>query len=360
MKYAILSDIHANPEALRRVLEDARGVGVEKFVCLGDVVGYGPLPKEALALVRETDMTVLAGNHDDAVSGRLDPEAFIDLAGEAVSRHREALGRDDLDWLRGLPHTCEGDGFVASHGDFTEPSAFNYVDTADDARANFEAFDTPLAFVGHTHVPVLFLTGASGAVYRVEPQDFSLEEGKRYLVNPGSVGYPREANGRCLSSYVVYDSGVGTVEFRFLPFSVSSLLQRGRAVGRFRRLALLGGAIFAILAALAAIAFVALREPKVVRVGRTVVRRVSLPVRGGVRLSPNLRLARGSKAVDLRVLFLNADGSTNGLPETLTVKASSRRKFRAPEGAVAAEFSLLEAAPGQKPEVLAFNPAEAE
>ena len=139
MRYALVSDIHANVEALRRVLADATQNGVNRVVCLGDVVGYGPLPAETLSLVRKTAVVVLAGNHDDAVSGRGSAEAFNGLAADAVTRHREALSSDDLAWLRALPYTCELDGAVAAHGDLVDPPKFFDVDDAEGAAANFAA-----------------------------------------------------------------------------------------------------------------------------------------------------------------------------------------------------------------------------
>ena len=103
MKYAVISDIHANLQALDAVLADAEAQGAEKTVCLGDVVGYGPLPAETLRRVRAAAETVIAGNHDDAVSGRISADDFIDLAAEAVRRHRLALSETDIAWLRSLP-----------------------------------------------------------------------------------------------------------------------------------------------------------------------------------------------------------------------------------------------------------------
>ena len=141
MRYAIISDIHANESALRHVLEDAAAQGAETVVCLGDVVGYGPLPKETLALIRRTAAITLAGNHDDAVSGRQSANDFIDLAGDAVKRHREALDADALTWLRALPYDCRLEGVIAAHGDFTDPKAFNYIDDEASAEANFAATD---------------------------------------------------------------------------------------------------------------------------------------------------------------------------------------------------------------------------
>ena len=113
MKYAIISDIHANVTALECVFADARANGAEKIVCLGDVVGYGPLPAEAVALVRRECFIVLAGNHDDAVSGRGDSSTFIDLAKEAVERHRAALSDEDEEQTDAATQSCNQGTFKA-------------------------------------------------------------------------------------------------------------------------------------------------------------------------------------------------------------------------------------------------------
>ena len=158
MIFAILSDVHANEMALEAVLADAKGNGAERFICLGDVVGYGPEPEKAAALVREAAAVTLAGNHDDAVAGRLDPADFIDLAADAVARHREALSSGSLVWLKCLPYTFVEGRFACAHGDFTRPEAFNYVTDEEEAAANFAARTEQLLFVGHSHVPGIFLT----------------------------------------------------------------------------------------------------------------------------------------------------------------------------------------------------------
>ena len=145
MRYAIISDIHANESALRHVLADAAELDVDQVVCLGDVVGYGPLPKDALALVRKSCSIVLAGNHDDAVSRRRGADDFIDLAGDAVKRHRDTLGSSELGWLKNLPYACKLEGAIAAHGDFTNPPDFNYVDDEASATANFKTVDAQSA-----------------------------------------------------------------------------------------------------------------------------------------------------------------------------------------------------------------------
>ena len=168
MTYAIISDVHANEIALAAVLADARRHGVGRVICLGDVVGYGPEPARTIATIRRTAAVTLAGNHDDAVAGRLDASDFIDLAADAVARHREAISTGDLDWLKSLPYVFKGRSFACAHGDFTSPRAFKYVSDVSEAAANFAARAEQLLFVGHSHVPGIFLTGASGKVYSAE------------------------------------------------------------------------------------------------------------------------------------------------------------------------------------------------
>lgn len=248
MRYAIFSDVHANSSALQKVVRDARRCGAQEFVCLGDVVGYGPLPAEATAIVRSTACLTLLGNHDAAVAGLIDASAFIDIAGDAVSRHRAALSARDLAWLGANRPRASIEGAELAHGDFTAPGEFNYIDSEEAAKENFAATSAQIMFVGHTHVPEIFIVGASGTVHRLPPQDFEAEDGKRYIVNVGSVGYPRESNGACMSSYALYDTHDRSVRFRRLPFSVSSVMQRGREE-RPRRFPFATAAIAAIAAA---------------------------------------------------------------------------------------------------------------
>lgn len=362
MIYAIISDVHANAEALRAVLEDAARQGAEKVICLGDTVGYGPLPGAAVELVRGHCEVVLAGNHDDAVCGRMSAEGFIDLAGEAVGRHREELPAADLKWLKSLPYVYAGDGFIAAHGDFVDPEKFFYIDDEADARANFDKTDAQLMFVGHTHVPKLCLTGASGAVYVTDAQDFTLEEGKRYIVNPGSVGYPRERGGKCFSSYVIYDSTEKTVVFRYLPFSVSTVLQRGGRVGRGRLALWLGLGLLVLSAFAAALIVPVLRPDPIPRVViedenvRLLVDTVEINVEGSDKVAANLKLKRDSCPLQLSIVFKAADASKVG-EERLTVRLSSAKRFSVPVGAKLAVFSLWKNSPDDKPAVVSFKPA---
>ena len=365
MRYAIISDIHANESALRHVLEDAAAQGAETVVCLGDVVGYGPLPKETLALIRRAAPITLAGNHDDAVSGRQGADDFIDLAGDAVKRHREALDSDGLGWLRTLPYECRLEGAIAAHGDFTDPKAFNYIDDEASAEANFTDTDAQLMFVGHTHMPGFFLTGQSGKVYRLAPQDFSLEGGKRYIVNPGSVGYPRECDGTCYSTYVIYDSSERSILFRKIPFSVASVLQRG--ANPRRKLGLVVAAAVLALAAVASALIFYHEKPVEVKTVTVeveaeanpalVIARKSLTIPSAAKfVRANLQIDKPTGPVDLHVEFKSSTGVSLGTFDK-TVKASSKDRIKVPPQAISAHFTILRQTPAAQPKVLTFAPS---
>lgn len=354
--------MHANPAALEKVVSDARRCGAGAFVCLGDTVGYGPLPSEAVSAVRSIAQIVLAGNHDAAVSGMADASDFIDLAGEAASRHRRALSRDDLAWLRSLPTSANAADAAFAHGDLTDPAAFNYVDSEEAAAANFAATDAQIAFVGHTHVPEMFVVGASGTVHRLAPQDFVREDGKRYIVNVGSVGYPRESDGTCLSSYVLYDTDERAVRFRFLPFSVASVMQRGAAPSRRRATAVVIASL-AAAAAVAAAAFAMRRtaaQPESAPVAEQAeaarpVAEKAVGLEGGCRyVRPNLQI-EGS-AVQLDMAFHGDSGEVVAGGESLTVKRSCKRKFKVPPDARKAVFSVRRIREGDATRIAEFAP----
>ena len=370
MRYAVFSDVHANADALGLMLADAAREGVRSLVCLGDVVGYGPQPAEAVRMLRESGAQVVAGNHDDAVSGRGSAEGFISLAADAVERHSEALSLEDLKWLASLPYTVALDGgAIAAHGDIADPPAFNYIGSRAAAAANFAATSAPLVFVGHTHLPCLFLVGHSGTVYETPPQDFTLEDGKRYIVNVGSVGYPRESNGSCRSSYVIYDSVGRTVEFRFLPFSVAGVMQRGGAArdarpGRARK-AVLAAAFalaLAVLAAAAAFLFGGDARGRVEQAGPPFAEAAVRFSPGQSRLRANLFLERNSAPVLLCIRFRDSEGQE--IPGSLhctVVKKSQTRSLPLPPGAAAAVLEVREEAAERggsspAPKIVRFDP----
>lgn len=216
MRYAFISDVHANLIALQSVLNDISRLKIDKIICLGDTTGYGPQPAETLELIYQVAEVHLLGNHDAAVCGKLNPVIFSDSARKAVLKHREMISAQALQWLETLHLTLKAPDFQCAHGDFSKPGAFNYIISEADTLPSWSATHEQLLFVGHTHLAAIHVIGASGLPHYLPPCDFILEKGKRYIINPGTVGYPR--GGTFESTYCIYDSAEKSVVFRHLPF----------------------------------------------------------------------------------------------------------------------------------------------
>ena len=184
-------------QAFDKALADAREQGAERFLCLGDVVGYGPDPAGAIRILRERGIPTVMGNHDAAVSGWRDTDGMIDTAREGTERHRRELGKGDLDWLRALPYVYENDGFAVAHANFANPHFMDYIHDRFEARDSMTSREERMLFVGHTHVPAVFTLGFFSDLYfpdcrhEEDERDFRMKEGCQYLVNVGAVGYPR-------------------------------------------------------------------------------------------------------------------------------------------------------------------------
>jgi len=217
MRYAIISDVHANLPALQAVLRDAEGHGCESIVCLGDLVGYGKDHAECLQVVQERAASCVRGNFDDYVSTDVDLSAFNPTAAEAVRQMRGALTSDDVKWLGELPYVMELDDFTIVHAMLDGPRRWGYVFDKLAAAASFTHQRTPLCFFGHTHVPMVFIQDSTvtGGTYN----HLTIQRGKKYFINPGSVGQPRDNNPK--ASYATYDSGNGNIELRRLDYNGS-------------------------------------------------------------------------------------------------------------------------------------------
>jgi predicted phosphodiesterase len=233
MRYAILADIHANLEALQAVLEDTRQQNCTHYVCLGDVVGYGANPKECLDLIRGMNMPVVKGNHDEYISVDDDPEGFNDAAAEAVTWTRAQLTPDDRKWLRELKYFRLVANFSIVHATLDAPQRWGYVFEKLEAAASFTYQNTQVCFFGHTHVPVAFVrdTTVRGGTY----SKFRVEPGKKYFVNVGSIGQPRDRNPK--AAYVIYDMAQQTIELRRLDYDIATAQKKIRAAGLPERLA---------------------------------------------------------------------------------------------------------------------------
>ena len=223
MRYAIVSDIHANRQAWTVVQNDIRSLRADRTLCLGDIVGYGPAPAEVFADVYANVHNFTLGNHDAVICSKMDPAAFNDDARAIVEWTAEHLDSKAAEFLSRIPLVLKASDFRCAHGETASPDRFRYVLEPEDARLSLDACGEQLLFVGHTHVARIFVVGQSGRVHALPPQDFELEEGKRYLVNVGSVGQPRDGDPR--ASYCLYDRERRSVFFRRVPFDVDAYRQ---------------------------------------------------------------------------------------------------------------------------------------
>ncbi len=233
MKFAIIADIHGNLEALQAVLEDAQKQGCTHYACIGDVVGYGANPRECLQIVRSMGMPCVKGNHDEYCSIEESAEGFNPLAAEAVMWTRQQLSEEDRQWLRDLRYVRMVTNFTIVHATLDAPQRWGYVFDKLAAAASFPYQNTPVCFFGHTHVPVAFVRDSMvrGGTY----SKFKIEPGKKYFINVGAVGQPRDGNPR--AAYVVYDVDEGTVELRRLEYDIATAQKKIRAAGLPERLA---------------------------------------------------------------------------------------------------------------------------
>lgn len=232
VRIGVLSDIHSNLAALDAVL--AAMPSVDAVWQLGDVVGYGPDPDGVIARLRGVGATGVRGNHDAAALGELDVEAFNFDARRAIEWTRSVIGDDALAWLASLPERAEQEGFTLVHGSPRDP-IWEYVTSAPVARAGIAAMATPSGLHGHTHVPIAFVD-EDGRLETMSPGAGSRMDidGRRVLLNPGSVGQPRD--GIPTASWLLLDTDAGSITWQRTAYDVTPVQAAMIAVGLPERL----------------------------------------------------------------------------------------------------------------------------
>ena len=240
MRLAIISDVHANLEALHAALGDIAGQRVDQIVCLGDIVGYNTESAKCIDLLRQAGATCVAGNHDRAVAGQITTDAFSSLAARGVAWTRAHLSADDLEYLAGLPLRASIQGeLVAVHGalhpdigceslrldsDKLRRLSFNAL-VAHASRARICAF-------GHTHQVGIY--ELRGDRMRMNQEDeVAMSEEAYYLINPGTVGQPRSSERR--ATYLVLDTALGVIVVRRIDYDAGLTLAKTRRAGLLPR-----------------------------------------------------------------------------------------------------------------------------
>lgn len=237
MRYLVLSDIHANLEGLRALLQAARGWDGVLF--LGDLVGYGPNPNECAELLRQQGkVSAVIGNHDVAALGQMDLEEFNPQAKFAAMWTQNVMSEETRAYLESLPQVEELDAITLVHGSPRDP-VWEYLDQPAQAPENFARFTTPLCFVGHTHVPRVFSqdpdTKETAVHVPASEAVFGTSDGIRRIINPGSAGQPRDGDPR--AAFGIFDSDAQRFQYHRVPYDIATTQKKMQAAGLPKSLA---------------------------------------------------------------------------------------------------------------------------
>ncbi len=231
--YAIFGDIHGNLEGLASVLKDAGERGVTHYACVGDIVGYNANPSECLEKIRELGCVSVKGNHDHYCSLDKDLKGFHPLAADAVDWTRRHLASEQRQFLADLKYVQRVGNFTIVHSTLDMPETWGYVFEELEAEASFNYQTTTVCFYGHTHVPLAFEKGSdvSGGAYG----RLNIAMGKKYFVNVGSVGQPRDGDPR--AGYCIFDVKKRQIELRRVSYDIALAQKKVREAGLPEKLA---------------------------------------------------------------------------------------------------------------------------
>ncbi len=220
MKYGLISDIHANLEALTSVLSDLEKQRVDSIHCLGDVIGYGADPEACLKLIQQTCDTKLLGNHEYAALGLQSVEQFNEAAKAAAEWTQQTLNEDAVAIMADFDLDRALDDMYLVHASPFEPNRWHYVFAAEDAIRGFGQMKQDLGFFGHSHIPMILRERPDTLPHVRAGHTFAADPEGRYLINVGSVGQPRDNDPR--ACYVVYESDERDIEFHRVEYDIAA------------------------------------------------------------------------------------------------------------------------------------------
>ncbi|MEZ4367032.1 MAG: metallophosphoesterase family protein [Kofleriaceae bacterium] len=221
MRIGIFSDVHANIEALTAVFAAFESERIDKYVCIGDVVGYGASPNECCDLIRQKAAFTILGNHDAAVAGRMDYSYYYPAARDALDLHSRQISAENLAWLKGLPYEVRDGELYFCHGSPVNLEEFEYIFSVDQAARCLDMWDQlgTVTFIGHSHLCKSFALSRDD-VYEVVATKFAIRPDHRYIISVGSVGQPRDYDPR--ASYTVYDTDEKVFEFKRVAYDIDA------------------------------------------------------------------------------------------------------------------------------------------
>ena len=234
MRYAVFSDIHSNLEAFRALLDAFAEIKIDHYLFLGDIVGYGADPKGCIALLRQLNPVMVAGNHDWAAVDLTDIDYFNEWAKAAVLWTKENISENDRLFLKQMILVKESESFCLVHGTLNHPEKFDYMSDGERASKTFYLLGKQVCFVGHSHCPGVFVDDGEKLSYH-EPKKLLLKKEYRYIINAGSVGQPRDRDP--MACFCIYDESEQSVEFRRIPYDISEAQKKILEAGLPRILA---------------------------------------------------------------------------------------------------------------------------
>lgn len=221
MRLGIFSDVHSNLPALEATIRAYEKERIERYVCLGDVVGYGARPQDCADHVRRLASVTILGNHDAAVAGRMDYSYYYDAARHALDLHVTWLSEENIEWLRSIPYEHREQDLSFCHGSPVNLEEFEYIFSVDQAQALLGCYEdlARVTFIGHSHLCKAFALAPSG-VHEVVATHFIIRENYKYIISVGSVGQPRDYDNR--ASYTVFDTEEMSFEFKRVEYDVET------------------------------------------------------------------------------------------------------------------------------------------
>jgi predicted phosphodiesterase len=220
MRYGIFSDIHSNLEALSAVIDAYKKDKIDKYLCIGDVVGYAANPKECSEKIKNIAMITVAGNHDWASVKLFSLDYFNPVAGEAIFWTRRNLDETSIHFLESLKLIYKDEDLTLVHGALNNPRDFNYMTDGYAAEETFRILETNICFAGHTHVAGIFIKDKTERIHYREEGFIDISPENKYIINAGSVGQPRDGDPR--ASYCIYDTDKKEVQIKRVDYDIEA------------------------------------------------------------------------------------------------------------------------------------------